>query len=175
MSHILLNYASLLFWSILGEIHWKILLLVKKVTISERSTEILRKFVFLNKFEKGQILRKIWIFLNNFFWSNQLRGQLLTKTVFLLKISHIQLNYAFLLFWSIFGEFHRNILFLVKKKFWERSSEVIRKLVFVKKFENEQILRKIRICCKQPFLFKALKLDKYKQKMFFSSKWATYC
>ena len=27
----------------------------KKVTISERGTETLRKFVFLNKFEKGQI------------------------------------------------------------------------------------------------------------------------
>ena len=42
-------------------------LLVKKVIISESCTEILRKFVFLNKFEKGQILRKIWICLNNCF------------------------------------------------------------------------------------------------------------
>ena len=30
------------------------LFLVRKVTISEKSTEILRRFVFLNKFEKGQ-------------------------------------------------------------------------------------------------------------------------
>ena len=30
-----------------------------------KSTEIHRKFVFLNKFEKRQILRKIWICLNN--------------------------------------------------------------------------------------------------------------
>ena len=28
--------------------------LVKKVTISERSTELYRKFVFLNKFEEGK-------------------------------------------------------------------------------------------------------------------------
>ena len=45
----------------------KLLFLVKIVTISERITEILRKFDFLNKFEKGQILRKIWICLNNYF------------------------------------------------------------------------------------------------------------
>ncbi len=30
-----------------------------------------QKFVFLNIFEKGQIVRKIWICLNNFFLSNQ--------------------------------------------------------------------------------------------------------
>ena len=53
MSHIDLNYAFVLFLSIFGEIHRKILFLVKKVTISERSSELLRKFVFLNKFEKG--------------------------------------------------------------------------------------------------------------------------
>ena len=45
----------------------ELLFLFQKVTLSEKSTEILRKFVFLNKFEKGQILRKIWICLNNFF------------------------------------------------------------------------------------------------------------
>ena len=33
----------------------------QKVSISERSIEKLRKFVFLKMFEKGQILRKIWI------------------------------------------------------------------------------------------------------------------
>ena len=48
------------------------------------------------------------------------------------------------------------------------------KVIFLNKFEKEQIQRKIRICCKQTFLFKAVKLDKYKPKLFFSSKWATY-
>ena len=38
-----------------------------KMTISQKSTEILRKFDFLNMSEKGQILRKIWICLNNWF------------------------------------------------------------------------------------------------------------
>ena len=32
-----------------------------------KRTEIRRKFVFLNKFENGPILKKIWICLNNFF------------------------------------------------------------------------------------------------------------
>ena len=62
-----LNYVFLLFWSILGEIQREFLFLVKKGAISERSTETLRMFVFLNIFEKGQILRKIWICLNNCF------------------------------------------------------------------------------------------------------------
>ena len=116
MSHIQLNYAFLLFWSIFGKIHWKLLFLVQKVTISERSTELLRKFVFLNKFEKKQILRKIWICLHKSFFDQTIkRGEILTKTVFLLKMGHIQLNYAFLLFWSIFGKIHWKLLFLVQK------------------------------------------------------------
>ncbi len=60
-----------LFWSIFGEIYRELLFLVKKETISERSTEILRKFVLFNMFEKEKILMKIWICLNNSFWSNQ--------------------------------------------------------------------------------------------------------
>ena len=51
MSHILLNYDFLLFLRILGEIHREPFFLDIKVTISEKSTEILRKFVFLTMFE----------------------------------------------------------------------------------------------------------------------------
>ena len=132
MSLIQLNYAFLLFWSIFWEIHRELLFLVQKLTISEKSPEILRKFVFLNKFEKVKIKRKIWICLNNFFWSNQKRGQILTKTVFLLKTSHIQLNYAFLLFWSIFWEIHRELLFLVQKvTISEKSTETLRIFFFL--------------------------------------------
>ncbi len=42
------------FWSIFGKIHRELVFLVKKLTISERSTEMLRKFVFLKMFEKGK-------------------------------------------------------------------------------------------------------------------------
>ena len=55
----------LLFLIIFGEIHRELLFLVIKGAISERNIEILRNF-FFNKFEKGQILRKIWICLNIF-------------------------------------------------------------------------------------------------------------
>ena len=39
------------------EIHRELFFLDIKVTILQSSTEILRKFVFLTMFEKGQILR----------------------------------------------------------------------------------------------------------------------
>ena len=70
MCYIHLNYAFLLFRIIFVEIHRELHFLVKKVIISGRNTEILRKFVLHNKFEMGQIPRKIWICLNKFFWSN---------------------------------------------------------------------------------------------------------
>ena len=68
----------------------------QKSGISERSTEILRKFVSLNMFENEEILRKIWICLNKFFYQTSKRGQILTKTAFLTIVSHTQLNHVFL-------------------------------------------------------------------------------
>ncbi len=95
------------------------------------STEILRKFVFLTMFLKEQILRKIWISLNKFFWSKQYKGTNINKIVFLPKVSHLLLNYAFLLFWSIFGEIHRELFFLVKKvTSSETSTEILRNFFF---------------------------------------------
>ena len=76
MSLIQLNYAFLLFWSIFGETHWKLLFVVKKVTISERSSEIIRTFDFLNKFDKGQIPRQIWICCKQpFLFKEEKRGK----------------------------------------------------------------------------------------------------
>ena len=103
MSHIQLNYVFLLFWSIFAEIQRQLLFLVKKVTFSEKRTEKLTKFVFLNMFENRQTLRKIWIFLNNCVWSNLWNGGYINKKIFLPKVSHIRPNYFFLLFWRIFG------------------------------------------------------------------------
>ena len=47
MSHILLNYAFLLFLNILDEIQRELFFLDIKITLSEMNTEILIKFVFL--------------------------------------------------------------------------------------------------------------------------------
>ena len=132
MSQTLLNYAFLLFWCFFGEILRELLFLDIKVTISETSTEILRKFVFLTTFEKGKILRKIWICLNIFFDQTSKRGHILIKNFFLSQLSHIQLNYVILLFWSIFGEIHRESFFLVKKvTISETNIEIPRKLFYL--------------------------------------------
>ena len=129
-------------------------LFIKKLTISERSSEILRKITFRNKFENEKIQRKFWIWCKQLFVQSSKMGQLLTKTVFLHKMSRIQLNYASLLFWSIFGLIHWKLLFLFKKlSISEKSTEILRKFVFLDKFEMGQVLKKIWICCKQPFLF----------------------
>ena len=118
---------------------------------------------------------KIRICCKQHFFVQSSKTEKKKKNAFLLKMSYIQLNYASLLFWSFFGGIHWKLLFAVKKlTISELSTEILRKFVFLKKFEKEQIQMKIRICCKQPFLFKAVKLDKYNQKLFFSSKWATY-
>ena len=71
-------------------------------------------------------------------------------------------------------KFTEKFLFNQKMTISESSMEKIRKFVFLNKFEKDQIQRKNWICCKQPFLFKAVKWDKYKQKLFFSSKLDTY-
>ena len=61
----------------------------QKLAISERRTEILTKFVFLNMFENGKILKKIWMYLNISFWSNQWKGTNIKKKNFSPKVSHI--------------------------------------------------------------------------------------
>ena len=134
MSHTLLNYAFLLFWSKFWEIHGALFFLVKKVTISETSTEILRKFFFFT---------------------------ILTKTVFLHKMSDILLNYAFLLFWSILRKIHRELFFLLKKvAISETSTEILRKFVFFTMFEGANPEENLDLF-KQLFLIKPVKGDKY--------------
>ena len=137
---------------------------------SENSTDILRKFVILYMFEKGQILRKNRICLKNCFDQTSKRGQILTKTLFLPKVSHIQLYFDFLLFWSIFGEIHRELLFFVQKL---NSTDILRKFVILNMFEKGQNLRKIWICLNKCFWSNKYKVTNVK-KIFYSPKWATY-
>ena len=70
MYHIQQNHAFLLFWIIFVEILRELHFLVKIVLSQEWALKYSEVLFFLN-FWKGQILRKFWIFLNNFFWSNQ--------------------------------------------------------------------------------------------------------
>ena len=122
---------SYFFLSFFGEIHWKIVFLVKNMTISERSTEILRIF-FFNKFEKGRIKRIIWICLNKYFCQSSKMGQLLTKIVFLHKLSHIQLNYATQLFLRILDLIlWKPLFFVLKVTISERNREILWNLYFL--------------------------------------------
>ena len=115
MSHILLNYAFLLFWSILWEIHRELFFLDKKVTISKGALKYSESF-FLLPCLKGANPEENLDLFKQLFLIKPVIGNKLTKIVFLHKVSHILLNYAFLLFWSILGEIHRELFFLVKKK-----------------------------------------------------------
>ena len=144
MSHIQLNYAFLLFWSILGDIHNEFLFLDQKVIISEKCTEILGNIFFLSSLKWGKSRGKFWFFKHIFLDQTSKMGEILTKKKILPKVSHIQQNYVFLLFWSILGEIHRELLFLVHKvSISERSTGILRKLVFLYMFDMGQILMKI--------------------------------
>ena len=70
-------------------------------------------------------------------------GEILTDLVFLLKVSHIELNYAFLLFSSILGEIHRELLSLVKKWLSQKGELNHSESLFFLMFEKGKILRKI--------------------------------
>ena len=154
MRHIQLNYAFLLFWSIFVEISGgKLFLLFKKKAISEMSTEIRRNFVFLNLFEKWQILRKIWICLKTFFDQTIKIVKIITKTFFLLKVIHPHTaKLCFSVVLKHFGKIPRELLFLLKKvTISEKSTEIFRTFVFPNKSEKGHILRIIWICLNNCF------------------------
>ena len=151
MSLIQLNYAFLLFWSIFGEIYRELLFLVQNLTFSEKSPEILRKFVFLNKFEKVKIKRKIWICLNNFFLIKPEKGTNINKNSFSPQNEPHRAKQCFSVvlkhFW---GNSQRTSLFSPSQKVTisEKSTETLRKLCFffLTSLTKGKILRKIWIC-----------------------------
>ena len=145
MSHTLLNYAFLLFWSIFGEILWELFFLDINVTIAETSTEKLRNLIFLPCSEGPNSEENLDLF-KQLFMIKQVKEDKYYKTCFLQKVRHIKQNYAFLLFWSIFGEFMENFFFNIKVTIAETSTEKLSHNVFLTMFEKGKILRKIWIC-----------------------------
>ena len=115
----------------------------QKITISERSSELLRKIVLLNNFEKNEIQRKIWILYKQMFFDQTSKNvQILTKTVFYLKMCHLQLNYALLLFSITFGLKLWKLLFLVKKVISQKEAQkYIERLLFLTFLKRGKILR----------------------------------
>ena len=141
MSHTLLIYAFLLYWSIFGEIHWELSFLDIKVTRRNEHCKI-RKFDFLTMFEGANPVKNLDLF-KQFFMIKPVKDDKCYKTFFLQKVSHIVLNYAFLLFWSVLGEFIEKFSFNIKVTSAETSTEILSQFVFLTMFDRGKILRKI--------------------------------
>ena len=80
MSHIEINYVFVLFLTIFGKIHRELLFLVQKLTISEKSTEILRIF-FLTSLKRGQSRGKLGFVKTTVFDQTSKMGEILTKNL----------------------------------------------------------------------------------------------
>ena len=151
MSHIQLNYTFLLFWSISGEIHCELLFLVKKLTISEGALKYSESSFFLTTSKRVISWGKFGFIITTDFEQTSKWGQILTKTVFLHKMSHIQLNYAFLSFWSYFILIHWKLLFLVQKWLFHKRAQKYSEIRFLIMFEKGKILRKFWISLNNSF------------------------
>ena len=104
----------------------KTYLFSQKSDYLRKSSEILRMFVFLTNFEKGQSRRKFGFIVNNPFVQSSKMGQILTKTVFLQKMRHIPPNYVFCCFEVFWGKFTENLLLVKNVTISERCSEILR-------------------------------------------------
>ena len=117
------TYSFLLFWSIFGEIQWKILFLVKKGTSQKLARKYLEILFFLISLKRGKSWGKF-----GFVWTTVLnqpeKETKSNKNCFPpKKMSHIQLNYPFLLFWSVFWEIHWKLFFLLKKWLSQKEAQ----------------------------------------------------
>ena len=85
------------------------------------------RFVFLNMFEKGQILRII-----NTFWSTQLRGKTLTKTCFSPQSEPYRAKLCFFCcFEEFLGKFTENFSFWSKSDYLRKEHWNIQRVVFL--------------------------------------------
>ena len=139
---------------------------MKTSLFSQKSDYLRKKLIntqnlFFYNFEMVKIQRKIWIWCKLLCCSYQKNGTNTNKTVFLLNMSHIELNYSILLFWSIFGEIYWKCLFFYQKLLTKKEAQNFQKLWFAQQFKKEQIQLKIWILYKQLILVKPVKMDKY--------------
>ena len=65
------------------------------------------------------------LFKQFFLLSKNKREQILKKKFFSIKLSHIQLNYVFILFWSIFVEILWKLLFLLQKFLSQKETQKV--------------------------------------------------
>ena len=144
LNQLQLNYAFPVFWSIFAEIAWKLHLWVKKV-VSQKDAKITQKVIFSQLVWKGKNPEENLDTMETNFFVKAVTGQILPKTVFILKICHIQLNQDFLVFWSNFAEIDRNFSFGSKSDYLQNKPRITQKVIFLNMFEKRQIQRNILI------------------------------
>ncbi len=154
--------AKLSFCGDLKHFRWKWLETshsLKKCDCFRLNLIITQKVIFSQKVWKRENPEKILIWWKQLFFVKPMKRDKYSKkqTFFLLKIRHIQLNYTFLVLWSIFAEIDWKLLFLGQKRDY-----------LGKKLRNTHDL------IETTFFVKPVKWDKYWRKCFSSSKWATY-
>ena len=89
-------------------------------------------------------------------------GEILIKTCFSPQSEIYTAKLCFTVVLKHFrGNSQRTSLFSPNYDYLSKDTEILRKLVFLNKFENGKILRKIWICFKKLFLFKPVKWWKY--------------
>ena len=77
-------------------------------------------------------------------------------------MSHIQVNYSFVLFWNIFGEIHGNFSFESKKWLSKKEAQnYSESLFFSTSLKRVQIQKKICIFKTTVFFIKPVQKDKY--------------
>ena len=117
MTHIQLNNAFLVLWSIPAEnkkFWWG-----KKLTTSERICY--SEFFFSSSLKRENPEKMYWFNGDTFFGQTNEMGQVLPKIVFHLKMRYIQLNYAFLVFWSVYVKIYKKLQIKVKKVIYTES------------------------------------------------------
>ena len=128
-------------------------------------------FFFSTGLKRGILRRKVLIWCNNFFCSNQWNVTYINKNSFLLKMSYIQQNQAFLLFWIWFKiiDYLRKMLRITQKVIFYSTSLKRRKSWGIYWFDGG-----IYWFDGENKFFWSNQRDKYYQKLFSSLKWATY-
>ena len=142
MSHIQLNYAFLLFWSIFGKIHREFLFYVLNYLSQKRALKYSEMLFFLTCLKRVNP-DVIWICLKNSFWSNQWKGTNINKNCFSPQSEPhtAKLCYSVVLkhFWE---NSLRTSLFSQKVTISERSTEILRRFFFLNMFKKGKSWRK---------------------------------
>ena len=119
MSHIQLNYAFLLFWSILGKFQENFPFLSKKELSQKEALKYSEILFFLICLKSVNHELNLDLFKHVFEQTSKM-GQILTKTVFLPKVNHIQLM-LFCCFEAFSVKFTKNFSFKSKTAYIRKA------------------------------------------------------